>query len=115
MRVPFRKFTVVAVSVLLLAAACKQQDTGPARQSSDRGGAGSGDEVALAETLVALVYLAAKHARDRGDCDEPLYRKSGEAQTLEAIFCERLARQEAKRGLSQSNTAVRKVANPPNR
>jgi hypothetical protein len=115
-RILLRKFAgPVLASTLILGAACKQQDAASERQSWSRGGGGSSDQAALAETVATLVYIAAKQARDRGDCENRVRRKSGEDRTLLAVMCERLAQQEANRGLSHSDTAERKAANPPNR
>ena len=110
MPMSFRKLTVL-VAFLAFAAACKQQDA-PEMPPSNRGSSGSSDQAALAQAFVTLLYIAAKQARENGECQRPLNQQSSDRQGL-LLLCERLARQEASRASARLNSGLIKGANPP--
>jgi hypothetical protein len=82
---------LMAVSALVSAGACKQEKSPTDSQFTARSIGGGADQTALAETIVALLFIARKQARDTGGCvqdEQRLDRRSGEDRALEQLRCD---------------------------
>jgi len=66
---------MVAFAVILSALACKQPDA-PSAPSPVRSTSGAADDTAVAETLLALLYIAGRQTRDSGGCTQIKERKA---------------------------------------
>jgi hypothetical protein len=84
---------VLVVMNLLSLAACRQQSPPPGSPSVTRSSGGGNDQSALAETIVAFLYIATKQARERGECEQRLDKEAGAAYTRQRLLCDRLVRQ----------------------
>jgi hypothetical protein len=89
---PRKLISALLLMSLISLPACKQQGPQPTGGSVSR--SGGGDEAALAEAIVALLFLATKKAQDRGDCEQPLDKRSGTSYTRRRLLCDRLAQQD---------------------
>jgi hypothetical protein len=74
------------------------------------------DQPALAETIVTVLFIARKQARDAGECDQSEQRqdpRSGEDRVLKRLLCDPLAQQEAKGAFSAQELRLKSIASPP--
>jgi hypothetical protein len=107
MKIRIRQLIGLVAVAAFVSAGCKQEKSPTDGQFTARSIGGGTDPAALAETLVTLLFIARKQARDTGECaegEQPLDRRSVKAGALKRLLCDRVARQEAsKRLLSKTS------------
>jgi hypothetical protein len=87
--------TLLVLMSLISLAACRQQSPPSDNPSVTRSSGGGNDQSALAEAIVAILYIATKQAWERGECEQRLDKEAGAAYTRQRLLCDRLVRQYA--------------------
>jgi hypothetical protein len=116
MKLRIRQLIGLIAVATFVSAGCKQEKSPPDGQFTARSIGSGTDPAALAETIVTLLFIARKQARDTGECaqgEQPLDRRSVKAGALKRLLCDRLTRQEAKRSSSEQDLRWKSVAGPP--
>src|SRR5688500_17190523 len=92
--------------------ACKQEKLPTDGQSPARTIGGGTDQAVLAETIVTVLFIARKQARDSGECDQSEQRQDprrGEDRALRRLLCDPLAQQEAKGAFSAQELGLKSI------
>lgn len=77
--------SLIALATFVSVGACKQEKLPTDGQSPTRTIGGGTDQAVLAETIVTVLFIARKQARDSGECDQSEQRqdpRSGEDRAL---------------------------------
>jgi hypothetical protein len=117
MKLRIRKLiSLIAFATFVSAGACKQEKLPTDGQSPTRTIGGGTDQAALAETIVTVLFIARKQARDSGECDQSEQRqdpRSGEDRASKRLLCDPLARQEVNGASSAEELRLKSIASPP--